>query len=94
MPNPFPIPVNYALCVSDGLERGKLTGKARTKFVATIAASIFGYKKKPSKAELQEVVKQIVEKYPSVGATSDNMVNNNYNYVHTMLVQKCVLYKW
>ena len=59
LPNPFPLPVNYAPCVTDGMARGKLTGKARTKFISTVTSKIFGLKTTPTKSELQEVAKYI-----------------------------------
>ena len=75
LPDPFPLPVNYAPCVTEAIAKGQMTGKARTKFIATVASSIFGMKKEPSKEEFLQVAKQIAQKYPSVGATTNNMVS-------------------
>ena len=71
---PFSPSCQFALCVTDGISKGKLTGKARTKFIATVASSIFGVKRS-TKIELQDVAKQIAAKYPFVGATTDNLVS-------------------
>jgi len=86
LPNPFPLPVNYAPIVNDGMAKGKLTGKARTKFIATVASSIFGIKMSPSKVELAQVAKQIAAEYPSVGATESNLVSYEYIYCNNQYV--------
>ena len=53
----------------------KYLSKLVMQFIATVASSIFGMKKEPSKEEFLQVAKQIAQKYPSVGATTNNMVS-------------------
>lgn len=88
LPHPFPLPVNYAQCVTDGIAKGQMTGRARTKFIATVASSIFGVKREPSKEELRSVAAQITHQYPSVGASSKNMVS--YSYLGTIIIMYTV----
>ena len=43
--DPFLLPINYAQCVTEGIAKGQMTGKARTKLIATVTSSILGIKK-------------------------------------------------
>lgn len=50
--------------VAVGIENGCLTGRERTKFIATVAALLFYHKSYPSKDEYTHVPQQIVKQYP------------------------------
>ena len=41
--------------VQDGLNVGILTGKARTKFISSVASAVFWYKNYPTKEEYDHV---------------------------------------
>ena len=64
LPQPFQLPRNYPKSVEEGIESGNLTGKARTKFISSVAAAIFRFKSYPTKDEHEHVSRQIVQAYP------------------------------
>lgn len=64
LPRPFQLPVNFPRAVLEGLSSGCLSGKSRTKFISTVAASVFHHKSYPTKDEYNHVAEQMVEAYP------------------------------
>ncbi len=64
LPQPFELPRNYPRAVQEGLGKGALTGKARTKFISAVAAAVFRYKSYPSRDEYDHVAEQVVSAYP------------------------------
>jgi len=74
LPHPFQLPDNYCKVVRDGLDSTVMSGKARTKFIASIASAMFCYKQHPTKVEYRHVAHQIVQKYPFMGQ-QDNLVS-------------------
>ena len=62
MPTPFELPRNYHAVVMEGLEKGFLSGGAKTKFIGSIAAAIFRYKSYPTKDEYEHIGQQIIKK--------------------------------
>ena len=64
LPMPFELPKNYKPVVMSELDKGFLSGKGKTKFIADVAAAIFRFKSYPTNEEKQHVAHQIVSKYP------------------------------
>ena len=60
---PFILPENYPKIVEDGISAGSLIGHSRTKFVSTVAASVYHKKAYPTSMEYDHVARQIVRKY-------------------------------
>jgi len=50
--------------LSDGIAKGCLTGRARTKFISTVAATVFYHKSYPTKDEYTHVAQQIIKNHP------------------------------
>ena len=63
LPQPFELPRNYPRIVQEGLKEGRLTGRARTKFITTVAAAVFRYKNYPTREEYEHVAQRIVTNY-------------------------------
>lgn len=70
LPIPFELPHNYPAIVMSDLSQSKLSGKARTKFIASVASSIFKYKNYPTSEEYSHVGSQIIKKYPFLKSSS------------------------
>lgn len=64
LPQPFGLPRNYPRIVKDGIAKGCLTGRARTKFISTVAATVFYHKSYPTKDEYTHVAQQIIKNHP------------------------------
>ena len=64
LPNQFELPKNFRLDVAAALETGQMTRETTTAFTYTVASCIFRFKKYPTKEELIDVARCIVEKYP------------------------------
>ena len=63
LPRPFQLPENYPRIVQEGLAVGSLTGRARTKFLTTVAEAVHMHKLYPTQEEYEHVAKRIVERY-------------------------------
>ena len=61
---------NYPCMVMSDLKRGMLTGRSKTKFVASIAAAIFRFKSYPTKDEYEHVSQLIISAYPFLKSSS------------------------
>lgn len=70
LPTPFELPLNYPSIVMTGIAEKNLSGKARTKFISSIASAIFKYKSYPSSEEYSHVGSQIIKKYPFIKSRS------------------------
>ena len=70
LPIPFKLPINYPKDVMEELSHNRLSGKARTKFIASVCSAIFTYKSLPTTPEYNHVAEQIVKKYPFLKAKS------------------------
>jgi len=70
LPIPFELPRNYHKDVTEELSHNRLSGKARTKFIASVCSAIFKYKSFPTTPEYNHVADQIVEKYPFLKSKS------------------------
>ena len=55
LPTPFELPLNYPAIVMTDLAENRLSGKARTKFIASVASAIFKYKNYPTSEEYSHV---------------------------------------
>ena len=64
LPNPFVLPKNFRPDVAAALETEQMTRETTTAFTSTVASCIFRFKKYPTKEELTDVARCIVEKYP------------------------------
>ena len=64
LPIPFELPHNYPKEVMDDLKQNRLSGGARSKFIASMCSAIFQYKSLPTRDEYNHVGEQIVIKYP------------------------------
>uniref|UniRef100_A0A1X7T6Y0 Uncharacterized protein n=1 Tax=Amphimedon queenslandica TaxID=400682 RepID=A0A1X7T6Y0_AMPQE len=64
IPSPFPFPKHYTPDIEIGLKMKNLQPKLQAKFFTRIANVMFMYTKHPKTLEYQEVVRQIVQKYP------------------------------
>lgn len=60
---PFELPRNYPQVVMADLEQGKLSGKARAKFISSIASAIFKEKSYPLPSEYDHIGQVITAKY-------------------------------
>lgn len=70
LPMPFELPRNYPAVVMADLAKGMLTGKGKTKFVSSIAAAIFRFKRFPTREEYDHVGEVIVSTYPFLRSKS------------------------
>ena len=70
LPMPFELPLNYPPIVMADLEQNKLCGRARAKFIASIASAIFKYKNYPTTDEYNHVGQQIIKKYSFLKSSS------------------------
>ena len=52
LPIPFELHYKYPVKVMADLQNGMITGKGKTKFVASVAAAIFQYKSYPNQTEI------------------------------------------
>jgi hypothetical protein len=64
LPRPFNLPQNFSPLVNSGLQAGSLSGKALTKFITEVAASVYSYKSYPTSEEKHHVALQCIRKYP------------------------------
>ena len=64
LPRPFMLPLNYPKAVKDGLRKGALTGRSRSKFLASVASYIYSFKELPTHDELVHIAEQIVAQFP------------------------------
>ena len=93
LPCPFELPRNYLRMVQDCLNMGILTGKARTKFISSVASVVFRYKNYPTKEEYDHVTEQVVNRYPFMkfgpgrGHVSCFTISNTMSFV---LLQTCI----
>lgn len=75
LPFPFDLPQNYPPIVMRDLAKNMLSGKARTKLIATVASAIFRYKNYPTPEERKSVATQIVQKYPFLKSSATGSVS-------------------
>ena len=73
LPKPFPLPQNFPPVVAMGLEKRSLAGKARTKFVTTLANAIFMHKSYPSTSELRDVIRIAHQKWDFLAAATGDV---------------------
>ena len=67
LPIPFELPSNFQQKIMIGLEEQRLVGRARAKFITTIAEAMFRYKSYPTREEYQHVAMQIIKKWEFLG---------------------------
>lgn len=64
LPRPFGLPLNFSESISSALDKKKLTGTPRAKFITVIAQSIYRFKNYPTDDEYVQVVQEMVKKWP------------------------------
>ena len=72
LPRPFQLPVNYSRIVQEGLKAGRLTGRARKKFLSTVAEAMHMHKLYPTAEEYDHVARRIVDKYSFMNQGSES----------------------
>ena len=60
---PFDLPLNFQPYIQAGLDEENLTGKARAKFITSIAEAIYRFKSYPTKEEYEHVANRVVKKW-------------------------------
>lgn len=63
LPIPFELPYNYPPIAMMDFAKKRLSGKARAKFIASVASAIFKYKNYPTAVEYSHVGSQIIKQY-------------------------------
>ena len=63
LPRPFHVPKKFVSFVDEALNK-VLIGRARTKFITTIAASIFHFKSYPTPEEYDYVANLVIKTWP------------------------------
>ena len=63
LPMPFDLPRNFPTAVQIGLDEKALTGRARAKFITTIAQAVFRFKSYPTADEYRHIALQIVRRW-------------------------------
>ena len=61
LPMPFDLPRNFQPNIQAGLDEKNLTGRARAKFITSIAEAIYRFKSYPTREEYEHVANQIVK---------------------------------
>jgi len=67
LPIPFELPSNFQQKIMVGLKEQQLVGRARAKFITTIAEAMFRFKSYPTREEYQHVAMQIIKKWEFLG---------------------------
>lgn len=67
LPIPFELPSNFQQKIMIALEEQRLVGRARAKFITTIAEAMFRFKSYPTREEYQHVAMQIIKKWEFLG---------------------------
>ena len=63
LPMPFELPRNFQPKIQAGLDEENLTGKARAKFITSIAEAIYRFKSYPTREEYEHVASRMVQKW-------------------------------
>ncbi len=63
LPTPFELPRNFQPRIQAGLDDKNLTGRARAKFVTSVAEAIYRFKSYPTREEYEHVAQQVVRKW-------------------------------
>lgn len=80
LPIPFELPTNFQQKIMIGLEEQRLVGRARAKFITTIAEAMFRFKSYPTREEYQHVAMQIIKKWEFLGRQTGHV---SYTSVHS-----------
>lgn len=63
LPMPFELPRNFQPNIQAGLDDKNLTGRARAKFITSIAEAIYRFKSYPTREEYEHVANRMVQKW-------------------------------
>lgn len=64
IPTPFPWPDNFKPDVELALSKGQMSRETKAAFYSTIAHTMFGYRKYPTREEYVRVACEIITRYP------------------------------
>ena len=70
---PFELPHNFKPNIQEGLDNCCLNGRARTKFVTSIAESMYRFKSYPTGEEYEHVSRQIVKKWSFLNTSTSHV---------------------
>ena len=73
LPESYQVPQNYQPEIQEGLQKRRLLGINRTKFITAIAESIHAFKRTPTHDEYQRVALQIVKKWSFLGRNNGHV---------------------
>lgn len=73
LPTPFEMPRNYPTKIQAGLDEKSLTGRARAKFITTIAESVYRFKSYPTREEYEHVAQQIVKTFSFLASSTGHV---------------------
>ena len=71
---PFELPRNFQPNIQSGLDEQNLTGKARAKFITSIAEAMYRFKSYPTREEFEHVADQIVLKWKFLETKTGHML--------------------
>ena len=63
LPRPFELPLNFSPSISSALEKKRLTGTPRAKFITVVSQSIYRFKNYPTDDEYFHVAQEMVKKW-------------------------------
>ena len=72
---PFDLPRNFQPNIQAGLDEKNLTGRARAKFITSIAEAIYRFKSYPTREEYEHVANQIVKKWTFLETKTGHVSN-------------------
>ena len=75
LPIPFELPRNFQPNIQAGLDENNLTGRARAKFITSIAEAIYRFKSYPTREEYEHVANQIVKKWEFLETRTGHVSN-------------------
>jgi len=87
LPSPFPLPKNFRPDVQTALKSRKMTLETTRSFLSTIASAIATFTLYPTKDDLSDVARAIVDKYPFMQASK----GKPYMSIHANKTH-CIMY--
>lgn len=74
LPDPFLLPKNFRSDVATALTSGVMVKEEKKSFFSSIAASMFTYKRYPSRSDYHNVAYEIIAKYPFLKSPAGSSV--------------------
>lgn len=95
LPIPLDLPHNFQPKIQEGLDQKNLTGRARAKFITSIAEAMYWFKSYPTKEEYDHVANQMVKKWPFLetrtGHVSTTLLYVFFYVLFTIMFNCCCL---